>query len=100
MKQYVIASLLLAGLTAPALAASTSNQDARDTSPSFHYVAKDHWAVDDTVGNCAVIDTKPSPYNISGLKVLGDKSGYSSLSSAEKEIKSDNSVCKGTIERA
>jgi hypothetical protein len=65
MKQYAIATLLLVGLTAPAFAASTASQDARDTSPNFSFVAKDHWAVDDTVGNCAVIDSKPSPYDIS-----------------------------------
>jgi hypothetical protein len=99
MKRYAIASLMLVGLTAPAFAASPSNQDAQDISPSFHYLAKDHWAVDDTVGNCAVVDTKPSPYGISGLKILGDKSGYSNSSSAEKEIKSDNSACKGIVER-
>jgi hypothetical protein len=100
MKQYAIATLLLVGLTAPAFAASTASQDARDTSPNFSFVAKDHWAVDDTVGNCAVIDSKPSPYDISGLKVLGDKSGYSSLSAAEKEVKSDKGVCKGYVQRA
>jgi hypothetical protein len=99
MKQYAIATLLLVGLTAPALAASTASQDARDTSPNFSFVAKDHWAVDDTVGNCAVIDAKPSPYDTSGLKVLGDKSGYPSLSAAQKEIKSDKGVCKGYVLR-
>ena len=100
MKQYAIATLLLVGLTAPAFAASTASQDARDTSPNFSFVAKDHWAVDDTVGNCAVIELETSPYDISGLKVLGDKSGYSSLSAAEKEVKSDKGVCKGYVQRA
>jgi hypothetical protein len=98
MKQYVIASLLLFGLTAPAFAGETAAQDAKDTAPNFSYVAKDHWAVKDTVGNCAVVDSRPSPENISGLKILGDKKGYSSLSAAEKEIKS-NSSCKGIVER-
>ena len=79
--------------------ATSANQDSRDTAPNFSYLARDHWAVDDTVGNCAVVDAKPSPYDISGLKTLGDKSGYSSLSAAEKEIKSDQSACKGTVER-
>jgi hypothetical protein len=100
MKTYVIASLLLVGLTAPAFArASTAAQDTRDTTPGFSYVAKDHWAVDDTVGNCAVVDAKPSPYDISGLKLIGDKSGYSSLSAAQKDVKSDTSVCKGIVQR-
>jgi hypothetical protein len=100
MKHYAIASLLLVGLTAPALAATAASQDARDMAPNFTYNSKDHWAVDDTVGNCAVIDTRPSPYGISGLKILGDKSGYSNLSAAQKEIKSDKSLCKGVVERA
>ena len=56
MKPYFTTSLLLVALATPALAA-------------------EHFAVVDTVGNCSVIDTKPSPYNISGLKVLGDQSG-------------------------
>ncbi len=99
MKQYAIASLLLIGLTAPAFATNAADQDAKDTAPNFSCVAKDHWAVDDTVGNCAVVDTKPSRYDISGLKILGDTSGYSSLSAAEKEIKSDQSACKGIVER-
>jgi hypothetical protein len=100
MKQYAIASLLLVSLTGPAFArASTASQEARDTSPNFSFVAKDHWAVDDTVGNCAVVDSRPSPYQISGLKIIGDKSGYSSLPAAEKEIKSDRSACKGVVER-
>ena len=99
MKQYAIASLLLMGLTAPAFAASMAAQDSRDTASNFSYVAKDHWAVDDTVGNCAVVDTQPSPKGISGLTILGNKNGYSSLSAAEKEIKSDNSACKGIVER-
>jgi hypothetical protein len=101
MKQYAVASLLLLSLTVPAFArASTAAQDSRDTSSNFHFVAKDHWAVDDTVANCAVVDSRPSPYDISGLKIIGDKSGYSSLPAAEKEIKSDKSACKGIVERA
>jgi hypothetical protein len=100
MKQYVIAGLLLVGLTAPVFAANRANQDARDISPNFSYAAKDHWAVVDTVGNCAVVDTRPSSYDISGLKLLGDKSGYSSLSAANEEIKSDKSACKGIVSRA
>jgi hypothetical protein len=81
MKWYAIAGFLLIALTTPALAA-------------------EHYAVVDTAGNCSVIDTKPSPFNISGLKILGDKSGYSSPAAAEKVLKSGNSVCKAMIERA
>jgi hypothetical protein len=100
MKQYAIASLLLVGLAAPAFAASMANQDARDVAPNFSYNAKDHWAVIDTVGNCAVVDSRPSNYDISGLKILGDKGGYSSLSGAEQTLKSDSSTCKGIVSRA
>lgn len=102
MKQYAIATILLVSLTAPAFAAgpSTASQEKRDVAPNFSFVAKDHWAVDDTVGDCAVIDAKPSPYDISGLKVLGDKSGYPTLSAAQKEVKSEKSICKGYVQRA
>ncbi len=101
MKQYAIASILLVSLTAvPALAADTPNRDATDTASNFSYAAKHHWAVEDTVRNCSVIDSKPSPYNISGLKILGDESGYNNLPAAEKEVKSDRAACKGFVERA
>ena len=81
MKSYIVAGLLLVALATPALAA-------------------EHYAVVDTVGNCSVIDTKPSPYDISGLKILGDKIGYSSPAAAEKVFKSGHSECKAMIERA
>ncbi len=48
----------------------------------------------------ALADSKPSPRDISGLKILGDKSGYSSLFAAEQEIKSDSGVCNGVVSRA
>jgi hypothetical protein len=93
MRQYAIAGLLLASLAAPALAAAMP--DAGDTSPNYSYAAKTHWAVEDKVGNCAVIDARPS----SDLKILGNKGGYPSLSAAEKETKSA-SACKGFVSRA
>jgi len=83
MKRYLAASLLLAALATPAFAATA-----------------EHYAVIDTVGNCAVIDTKPSPYDTSGLKILGQKSGYANMGAAQKAIKSNSSQCKGTVERA
>jgi hypothetical protein len=82
MKPYVAAGLLIVALATPAVAAGQ------------------HYAVVDTVGNCSVINTKPSPFNISGLKILGDKIGYSSPATAEKVLKSGNWECKGMIERA
>jgi hypothetical protein len=77
-----------------------AEQDAKDTNPNFSYQSKDHWTVVDTVGNCAVIDTQPSPRDISGLKILGNENGYPSLSGAEQQLKSDSSACKGTVSRA
>jgi hypothetical protein len=79
MKRYVAATLLIVGLAAPAFAA-------------------EHYAVMDTVGNCSVIDTLPS--HVSGLKILGDKSGYGSPNAAEKAFKSGGSDCKSLIQRA
>jgi hypothetical protein len=99
MKSFAIASLLLVGLSVPAFA-DMANQAAGDTSPNYHFNAKDNWPVIDTVKNCAVLDTKPSSYDVSGLKILGKKSGYSSPSAAENEIKSDSSMCKGMVGNA
>jgi hypothetical protein len=81
MKSYAIAGLLLVASATPSLAA-------------------EHYAVIDTVGNCAVVDTKPSPHDVSGLKILGDKSGYPTMDDAAKILKSDNAQCKSTIDRA
>jgi hypothetical protein len=93
MRQYAIATLLLASLATPVLAASMP--DAGDASPNYSYAAKTHWAVEDTVGNCAVIDAKPS-YD---LKILGDKGGYPSISAAEKQAKWAG-ACKDFVSRA
>ena len=52
MKSYVIAGLMLVGLATPALAAAQ------------------HYAVEDTVGNCSVIDARPSAnLKISAIRV-------------------------------
>jgi hypothetical protein len=48
--------------------------------------AGQHYAVKDTVGNCAVIDERPSPTEISGLTILGNKSGYDSIAAAQKAL--------------
>jgi hypothetical protein len=99
MKQFVfaIATLFLMGLTAPAFAATMAQQDAHDTNPNFNFQPKDYWAVIDTQKNCALIDSKPSPYDVSGMKILGKVSGFSSLSAAKQQVKSDHSECKGTV---
>jgi hypothetical protein len=82
MKSYAIAGLLLIASATPSLAAA------------------EHYAVIDTVGNCSVIDTKPSSLNVSGLKILGNQSGYSNADDAAKVLKSNSSQCKGRIDRA
>ena len=96
MKSYVVAGLLVVGLATPAFAASSATRDADDTAQNYSYAAKHHYAVEDTVGACSVIDARPS----ADLKILGDESGYDSIAAAQKALNSDSSQCKGIIERA
>jgi hypothetical protein len=79
MNKLLIASFLTIGLTTQVLAASAPTQ---------------HFAVIDTVGNCAVVDTQPS--GTSGLKILGDRAGYSSEAAAQKAL---GPQCKSMIDR-
>jgi hypothetical protein len=81
MKIHLTAGVMLLALGTPAFAA-------------------EHFAVVDTVVNCSVIDTKPSPYGVSRLKIIGGRSGYSTPSAAEKVLNSDSVQCKGMIQRA
>ena len=69
MKAYLIASLVIAGLATPALAAESAP----------HYIVKD------TVGNCSVIDVHPS--KVEHLKILGQAQGYGSKSAAEQALR-------------
>jgi hypothetical protein len=48
----------------------------------------------DTVGNCAVVDAKPAD----GLKIVGDKNGYTSSESADTALKDAGAECKGSVE--
>ena len=57
--------------------------------------ATKHYVVLDTVGNCAVIDSKPS----TGLKIIGSAGGYTSLKSANKALKDSTAKCKDVVER-
>jgi len=52
-------------------------------------------AIKDTVGNYSVIDVLPS--NTSGMQLLGDKNGYSSVQNAQAALGSTD--CKGSINR-
>jgi hypothetical protein len=81
MQKYLIATVFVLAAVTPAFAA-------------------EHFAAVDTIGNCSVIDTKPSLRDISGLKILEDQSGYSSSTAAEQALHSDSSLCKGMIQRA
>jgi hypothetical protein len=77
MKRYLMPSFIVLALITPALAANGAK----------------HYAVEDTVGNCAVIDAAPAP----GLKILGNKSGYDSIQAAQKAF---GSSCKGKVDRS
>jgi hypothetical protein len=57
-------------------------------------IATRHFAIKDTVGNCSVIDVQPSW--ASGMQLLGNKNGYSSVKDAQAALGSD---CKGKIDR-
>jgi hypothetical protein len=50
----------------------------------------------DVVGNCAVVDAKPSAQ--SGLTIIGDKLGYDSKEAAADAIReSAKGKCKGIV---
>jgi hypothetical protein len=79
MKQLAIASVLVFALAVPALAAGTK-----------YYVEMD------TVGNCSVVDSKPSAH--SGMKIMGDTSGYASKEDATKALNGlPQGKCKGVV---
>jgi hypothetical protein len=79
MKKLVIAGLALLGLAGSALAANAR-----------YYVEMD------TVGNCSVVDSKPSAG--AGMKILGDKGGYASKDAATKALKGlPKGKCKGIV---
>jgi hypothetical protein len=56
--------------------------------------ATKHFAIKDTAGNCSVIDAQPS--QASGMQVIGDKNGYSSIADAQAVLSWN---CKAKIER-
>jgi hypothetical protein len=50
----------------------------------------------DTVGNCSVVDSKPSAS--AGMKILGNKSGYASKDAATKFLKGlPSGKCQGIV---
>ncbi len=79
MGKLGIASVLVVALATSALAASAK-----------YYVEMD------TVGNCSVVDSKPSAS--SGMKIVGDKGGYASKQDAAKALKGlPKGKCKGIV---
>jgi hypothetical protein len=79
MKKVVIAGLALLAMAGSALAAKAR-----------YYVEMD------TVGNCSVVDSKPSAG--AGMKILGDKGGYASKDAATKALKGlPKGKCKGVV---
>jgi hypothetical protein len=79
MKKTALALIALSTVTAPVLAAGTR-----------------YYLEIDTVGNCSVVDSKPSAS--AGMTILGDKNGYASQDEATKALKSlPKGKCKGVV---
>ena len=79
MKKTLIFVIALISLAVPALAAGAK-----------FYVEMD------TVGNCSVVDSKPSAS--AGMTILGDKNGYTSKEDATKALKAlPSGKCKGVV---
>jgi hypothetical protein len=79
MKAYVVAGLLTVGFAMPAFA------------------AEKYFMTVDTVGNCSVIQGKPT----SGQTAFGETAGYDSAEAADKalaEARKDTEKCKGVVE--
>ena len=78
MKKWIVASLLVIGLSPAALA------------------AEKFFVTVDTVGNCSVHQSPPS----AGKTAIGNSSGYDSLEAAKQfleGIRKDESKCKGVV---
>jgi hypothetical protein len=54
-----------------------------------------HFVVKDTVSSCSVVDVPPS--DMSGMQILGNKNGYSSVKNAQAALRSAD--CKDKIDR-
>lgn len=79
MKKVLVVMIALAGMAGPALAAGAK-----------------YFVEMDTVGNCSVVDSKPSAS--AGMTILGDKNGYASQDAATKALKAlPKGKCKGVV---
>lgn len=94
MRTIFLITALTLGLAAQASAASNQNA-ASMPAPAQASGFGTYFAVRDTVGNCAVVDTLPSRH--SGLRILGDKSGYPSEADAQKTL---GTHCRGVVDRS
>jgi len=75
----IIVTIALIGLATPALATSAR-----------------YYLEIDTVGNCSVVDSKPSAH--AGMTILGDQNGYASMEDAAKALKVlPKNKCKGIV---
>ena len=77
-----------------ATAGATLHPPAGTTAIKSDQTATKHFAIRDPVGNCSVIDAQPSW--ASGMQLLSNKNGYSSMKNAQAALGSD---CKGKIGR-
>jgi hypothetical protein len=75
-------------------AGATLHPAAGTTAIKSDQTATKHFAIRDPVGNCSVIDAQPSW--ASGMQLLSNKNGYSSMKNAQAALGSD---CKGKIGR-
>jgi len=78
MKKWIVASVLIIGMTPAVLA------------------AEKFFVTVDTVGNCSVHQSPPS----AGKTAIGHTGGYHSLEAAKQfldEIRNDESKCKGVV---
>jgi len=79
MNKMMMITIALIGLTSQALAASAR-----------------YYLEIDTVGNCSVVDSKPSEH--AGMTILGDKNGYASKEDAAKGLKAPpKDKCRGIV---
>jgi hypothetical protein len=84
MRKYLVACLFILGVAGPAFAAHQLTV----APPAKHF------AVKDTVGNCSVVDIRPS--RASDLRILGSTRGYASVKDAQAAL---GSGCKSKIDR-
>jgi len=79
MKKMTIVLIAVATMTGPALAAGAK-----------------YFVEQDTVGNCSVVDSKPS--SNAGMKLLGNKDGYASKDAATQFLKGlPKGKCQGIV---